>query len=62
MTLPHDTPPAVSKILAQYRHGTIDQKEMRRRIEDAAKSDPETAAFRKSNLGWVEIDDDVDFL
>ncbi|AEH79586.1 hypothetical protein SM11_chr2332 [Sinorhizobium meliloti SM11] len=62
MPMPKDTPAVFDKILADYRHGTIDQPEVQTRIADAIKADSALQAFKDQHLAWTDYDDAVEWI
>ncbi|MGV1918045.1 hypothetical protein [Rhizobium sp. 22-785-1] len=62
MPIPNNTPAIFDKILADYRHGTIDADVTRARIADAIKGKPELQAFKDKHLAWTDHDDAVEWL
>lgn len=50
------------EILADYRHGKMDADEVRQRIADAIKANPDLQKFKDRHLGWTDYDDMVMWL
>ena len=52
---------AFAEAVDDYRQGTIDADELRRRIADAVKADPGLQAFKKIHLAWTDHDDTIEW-
>jgi hypothetical protein len=57
-------PAAVTEALADYRHGTINIAELRKRLADLAAADPTHAAYIERELAWTRApgNDKVEWL
>lgn len=61
MTLPKETPQCIHEVLEQYRHGTLNQEQVRVRIAELVEVRADVSAFVVKNLKWLDYDDSVEW-